>query len=240
MVRYYWSTIVLAALLSCGPEQPAGVDSAVTTRPPRKSTAVRRRPLVSPIPESDTEADTSGASELAPQLRTIRANFKWLNSISEWPLVTRHQLDSGEGGELTAYWYGRQPDKMLVRRYGETYQALTEYYLLRGELSFVFEKVRHYNRPIYYGAKQARQNHDDQAFDIHKSELEETRSYFSRGQLIHQIRRPVVSPTDRLRRTEQQRLLADFTEMLRLGQLDYRAATHRPPTQPPHTEKSPD
>ena len=75
----------------------------------------------------------------------------------------------------------------MTRHYGDSFQLLTEYYLLNGQLSFVFEKRRKYNRPLYYDKSAMRENNDTEAFDFNQSEIIEDRSYFENGKLLHQI-----------------------------------------------------
>jgi hypothetical protein len=66
-------------------------------------------------------------------------------------------------------------------------QELTEYYLLHDRLSFVFEKEYRYNRPIYYDSVAMKESGDTEAFNFDSSNIDETRSYFSQGVLLHQL-----------------------------------------------------
>lgn len=134
------------------------------------------------------QEDTAYSEYFAGRLKPIRENFKRINSISRWTSIDKKELDeSTEGGEATFYYSIRTLEKIVTRHYGETYQQLTEYYLLNGQLSFVLEKSYHYNRPIYYDATSMKANNDTQAFDFDKSEVVEDRSYFDKGKLIHQV-----------------------------------------------------
>ena len=78
-------------------------------------------------------------------------------------------------------------EKIIARQFGEGGQNLTEYYLLNGALSFVFDKSISYNRPIYYDSLAMIENNDNQYFDLKMSEFVEERFYFERGKLIHII-----------------------------------------------------
>jgi hypothetical protein len=150
----------------------------------------------STIPAHDTailqasfqQTDTAYNDYLAAQLAPIRANFKRINSISKWTSTTTKELEeSTEGGEAIFYYMNGVLEKIATRHFGETFQQLTEYYLLNGQLSFVFEKTLKYNRPIYYDSAAMKEGNDDEAFDIKKSQTEETRSYFNDGKLLHQV-----------------------------------------------------
>ncbi|MEO6254797.1 MAG: hypothetical protein ABIO79_15915 [Ferruginibacter sp.] len=101
----------------------------------------------------------------------------------------------------------------MTRHYGETFQQLTEYYLLKGQLSFVFEKSYKYNRPIYYDSA-------SQAFDFEKFEIIEDRSYFENRKLIHQVNnQDCGSPfADNYLLEEQKRLNPDFDKLKIMAQ----------------------
>ena len=103
----------------------------------------------------------------------------------------------------------------MTRHFGETFQQLIEYYLLNGQLSFVFEKSFKYNRPIYYDSTSMKENKDNQAFDFEKSEIVEDRSYFEKGKLIHQMNnQDCGSPfADGYLMEEQKRIVSDFAKL---------------------------
>lgn len=94
-------------------------------------------------------------------------------------------FESAEGGEAKYYYQKNKLEKIITRIFGESGQTLTEYYLLNGQLSFVYEKDYKYNRPLYYDTKAMKENNDTEAFDFDKSEITENRSYFVNGKLIH-------------------------------------------------------
>ncbi len=127
---------------------------------------------------------------LKDELAPIRANFKRINSIDikDWSLVLEKELnETSEGGEARFYYWNSKLEKIVVRRYAETGQSLSEFYLLNGELSFVLERTCNYNRPIYYDSTMMKENDDTEAFDPQKAETLEDRSYFSKGKMIHAI-----------------------------------------------------
>jgi len=172
------------------------------------------------LTETFYEADIPVNEYLTEQLRPIRENFKQLNSITSWSKIDTKELwESTEGGEARYYYQNGALKKIVARHFGETFQMLTEYYLLDGQLSFVYEKTYRYNRPIYYDSLAMKENQDTEAFDMDKSEIEESRNYFEKGKLLHQLHSedcgaPFAS--DYLLE-EQIRFTSDFSRLLKLG-----------------------
>ncbi|WP_099769100.1 hypothetical protein [Chryseobacterium sp. 52] len=139
------------------------------------------------IRESFGEEDIAVNEFLTDRLKPIRTNFKRINSITKWSSIKKKDIEglSAEGGEAVFYEKKGRLEKITARLYGETGQELTEYYLLNGQLSFVFEKIYTYNRPFFYDVKTMKENNDTEAFDFEKSEIEENRNYFEKGKLVH-------------------------------------------------------
>lgn len=54
---------------------------------------------------------------------------------------TAGSFESTEGGEAKYYYQKNKLEKIITRIFGESGQILTEYYLLNGQLSFVYEKT---------------------------------------------------------------------------------------------------
>ena len=101
------------------------------------------------IKESFSQIDILGNEYLTERLKPIRNNFKRITSINKWSsVITKDIWESIEGGEAKFYYSGGKLEKMTTRHFGETFQLLTEYYLLDGKLSFAFEKEYRYNRPV--------------------------------------------------------------------------------------------
>jgi len=122
------------------------------------------------------------------ELKPIKENFKRLNSIKEWTKISEVDLEeSAEGGVAKFYFLDTVPRKVIVRHFGETFQTITEYYLFKGQLSFVLDRKYKYNRPITWDSTKMEEYGDNQVWNIKKAELEENRSYFKNGKLIHQI-----------------------------------------------------
>ena len=166
--------------------------------------------------ETFQQEDTVYNEYLADRLKPIRENFKRINSIAKWTSTEKKELEeSTEGGEATFYYSTGVLEKIVIRHFGETFQQLTEYYLLKGQLSFVFEKSYKYNRPIYYDSTSMKENNDKEAFDFEKSEILEDRSYFEKGKLIHQVNnQDCGSPfADDYLMNEQKRIVADFDKL---------------------------
>lgn len=138
------------------------------------------------INETFNENDTTNSKGLKKRLKPIQANFKRINSITKWTSVQKKNIEgeSAEGGEATFYYTDKGLEKVIARHYGEMGQVLIEYYLLNGQLSFVFEKEYGYNRPLFYDATAMKENNDTEAFDLKKSKITMTRNYFENGNFI--------------------------------------------------------
>jgi len=170
------SILIVLCLISC--------DTPKST----SKTDVEKRELV---PEPDKElrlAYEQQRDSLQEALQPIKENFKRINATKQWTLIEPIELfESTEGGEAKYYYADTTLEKISAQYLGETYQILTEYYLLNNALSFSFEKVYKYNRPIYWDSTAMVENNDNQVWDFEKSEITEKRSYFTNGKLFHQI-----------------------------------------------------
>lgn len=138
------------------------------------------------VNETFNENDITNSKSLKKQLKPIQTNFKRINSMTKWTSFKKKDIEgeSAEGGEATFYYTDKGLEKVIARYYGEMWQKLIEYYLLNGQLSFVFEKEYRYNRPLFYDAKAMKENNDTEAFDLKKSEIIMTRNYFENGNII--------------------------------------------------------
>lgn len=156
---------------------------------------------------------------LTGRLTPIKENFKRINSITNWTYTDKKDLtESTEGGEATFYYLGHQLEKIVTSDFGENFQQLTEYFLLRGELSFVYEKSYKYNRPMYYDTVAMKENNDTEAFDFNKSAISEARSYFEDNKLFHQVnnQKSNLPLTEGYLQQEQKRIKADFEKLIKL------------------------
>ena len=131
---------------------------------------------------------TYGQEYLSKELKPIKDNFTRINAKKSWTTIDTVGLwESLEGGQVNYYYSSDTLEKIIVRNFGETYQTITEYYIQKQQLSFVLNKVYNYNRPILYDSLVMKENNDNQVWDFNKSKIEETRSYFKNGKMIHQI-----------------------------------------------------
>lgn len=215
MITRFVTALSLLAAVACQSEQ----QPAIKAGPAAPSSSARPRP--DPLPRAVSPAEAAPtADELARRLQPIRANYQQLNAVRRWDKVVRRERhNSTDGGEAAYYYQAGRLAKVVTHDYGETGQWLTEYYLLPDQqLSFVYEKTYDYNRPYYQDSAQAQVMGDSVVFDLAKSRIEETRSYFVQGRLIRQLGNPVggSAPPNKARQAEQKRLLADFNELLHL------------------------
>jgi len=209
--------ICLSTILFCcsGNQQTAvkNTDSTVTAK---KET---HQPDSLFATESDNIEDTVKEVPVTDTIKTIRENFKRINSISNWTQKeTRATEQTAEGGEATYYYMDGKLEKIITQNYGETFQQLTEYYLLDGKLSFVFEKTLKYNRPLYYDSTAMKENNDTETFDLNKAIPSKTRSYFFNSRLFYQLSQTKNEATviNNNLKEEQQRLKISFDELIQL------------------------
>ena len=153
------------------------------------------------------------------KLNPIRINFKRINSIVKWTDIKTIDIwETNEGGEAKFYCLNGQLEKITTKYFGETFQLLTEYYLLKNKLSFVFEKSYKYNRPIYYDTTSAKANNDKDSFEFKKTEILEERSYFDNGKLVHQLNNQDCgsSSSHSYLVKEENRIKTEFEKLLKL------------------------
>ncbi len=211
-----FSNIILTTttvfLFSCNSIQQKSKDSPVHS--PKAKTDTLNADTV--LRETFKQEDFADNEYLLEKLKPIRSNFKRINSIEKWSSKETKELnETTEGGEAIFYYSNVGLEKITTRHFGETFQKLTEYYLLDGQLSFVFEKLYKYNRPIYHDSASMKENKDNQTFDENKSEIEEDRSYFENRRLIHQIsNQDCGSPfSEEYLTNEQKRIATDFGQL---------------------------
>lgn len=213
-LSYLFTAVLTAFLMACGSRvsnEAHSTEQAIHAGHslPRDTTRLK---------ETLNQDDVIINEYLAGRLKPIRENFKRINSITTWDSINNRELaESTEGGEAKYYYRQGKLEKIVTRHFGETFQKLTEYYLLNGQLSFVFEKVHKYNRPMYYDSAAMKENADSEAFDFEKSFIIEGRSYFDKGEMIHQVNnQDGGSPFAVDYLIEQQnRLLTDFRLLMK-------------------------
>ncbi|MBL7742033.1 MAG: hypothetical protein JNN00_01035 [Chitinophagaceae bacterium] len=171
------------------------------------------------LKEASNEADLPVNEYLTEKLKPIRENFKRINSTTKWDSIETQELwETTEGGEAKFYYQNGQLEKIATRLFGETFQQFTEYYLLNGQLSFVFEKSYKYNRPMYYDSAAMKENNDTEAFDFGKAGIMEDRSYFANGQLLHRVNNQNRSSpfSEDYLLEEQKRIKNEFEKLISL------------------------
>ncbi|MBX3164180.1 MAG: hypothetical protein KF900_06830 [Bacteroidetes bacterium] len=207
----------MTIFLSCN-NQPEQVDKTAVADTTTIKNNVSLQPDTIELKETFNEEDIPVNEYWTAELKLIRQNFKRINSITNWTSIDTLQLsETAEGGEAKYYYQNGRLEKVITRYFGETGQLLTEYYLLNGQLSFVFEKSHEYNRPMYYDTTAMKENNDTEAFDFEKSEIKEDRSYFENGSLIHKIESGDCGApfaTEYLLE-EQKRIKADFDKLIK-------------------------
>jgi len=213
---YYILSFSILLFIGCGVENNNAVTKDSSTKSISKSDSLQRDTLQ--LRETFNQEDLPVNEYLTEELKPIRANFKRINSISNWTNIkTKDIWETTEGGEAKFYYLNGQLEKITIHHFGETFQKLTEYYLLNGELSFVFEKSYQYNRPIYHDSAAMKEMNDTETFDIEKSEIIEDRSYFDHGKLIHQISSQDCGSSfaDSYLIKEQKRIQTEYAEILK-------------------------
>lgn len=205
-------------LTSCGQQKNEQKTTTVSDTTTANSNVVTTDTVE--LKETFNEEDLPINEYLTDRLKPIRANFKRINSIINWTSIdTEELLESTEGGEAKFYYQNKQLEKIIIRQFGETFQNLAEYYLLNGELSFVFEKSYKYNRPIYYDSTAMNENNDTETFDFEESDIQEDRSYLENGKLLHKIESGDCGApfaTEYLL-SEQKRLKTNFDRLIELA-----------------------
>ena len=215
---FYILTLGTAILFGCNSDNPK------ETTNEKKGTVDSSESLLQDtvkLKETYNEEDNAVNEYSATRIKPIKANFKRINSILylEWSSVLKKELEgTTENGEATFYYYNQNLEKIVTRQFGETFQLLTEYYLLKGQLSFVFEKSYKYNRPMYYDSTAMKENNDKEAFDIEKSKIIESRNYFENGKLLHQLNSQDhgSSMKEDYLLQEQKRIKIDFVKLTKL------------------------
>lgn len=217
---YYILSFSILLFIGCGVDNNNLVSTDSSTKSTSKTDSLQRDTFQ--LRETFNQEDLPVNEYLMEELIPIRANFKRVNSISDWTNIkTKDIWETTEGGEAKFYYLNGQLEKITTQHFGETFQKLIEYYLLNGQLSFVFEKSYKYNRPIYYDSAAMKEMNDTETFDIEKSEIIEDRGYFDHGKLIHQIRSRNSGSSfgDSYLLEEQKRIQTDFAKLIKLDRI---------------------
>lgn len=150
------------------------------------------------LQETFNETDIPRTEYRIEKLKPIRENFKRINSISEWDSIQTRVVSTS--GKVKFYYADKRLQKVIVRSGEGVNEELTEYYLLKGELSFVYEK--------YF----------EKFPSMEKPEIVETKYYFEKGKLLHMINsHDCGTPfSDDYVLTEEKRLKKKFEQLMKL------------------------
>jgi hypothetical protein len=153
------------------------------------------------------------------RLKPIEENYQRINAISKWERIDSVDLhESIEGGEANYYYSGNKLEKIVAIYFGERAKWVNEYYLLNGQLSFVFEATEKYNRPFYQDSTAKKEGNDTEVFDPSKSEVEECRFYFENGVIIHNTNNQDCGAPDAREFVieQQKRIITDYKKLISL------------------------
>lgn len=167
---------------------------------------------------AELESDTLEYQQLpAMSADQIEAERLRIQSIRDWKDIRNVDLiDSAARGKANYYFMNNRLAKLVTKYFGEMQQNIRKYYVLNGQLIYVFEEQIEYNRPIYYDTTLMRIEDDTVAFDLEKSKYQSATFYFSQQQPIKVIKDsiPVFDPKSESPHAE--RLLADFERLANL------------------------
>jgi hypothetical protein len=96
------------------------------------------------------QSSVNGKPQSVSSIQSIRRQYAAINKHASRYRQVKKELSgfSLEGGELVAYFDGPAIVKLVAKYYGESGQALEEYYFKNEQLIFVFRKESTYNRPL--------------------------------------------------------------------------------------------
>ncbi|HET6226861.1 MAG TPA: hypothetical protein VFF27_11320 [Bacteroidia bacterium] len=142
---------------------------AFFTRNVTASKLISAGPAKDELNETFKEDDVSATEHLKEKLKPIQANFKRINSISNWDTIYKRAMLPAE--KLRFYYNGKTLEKITVRDGQGKDQSLTEYYLWKGQLSMMYKK--------YFDKTEV-----DEAG---KPEIVLEKYYFEKGKLLHLV-----------------------------------------------------
>ena len=155
---------------------------------------------------------------LETKIKQVKQTVSALLAVKKWDSVISKPLsESTEGGEARYYYQNKNLKKIIHYQFGETYKAVTEYYLKKEKAVFIYELLYRYNRPITWDSIVMKENKDDdQVWDLKKVKRYEKRNYFYNNQLIKQIITTPESTREVTTNLNDQRniILAGFSKLL--------------------------
>ncbi|WP_025667482.1 hypothetical protein [Aquimarina megaterium] len=108
-------------------------------------------------------------------LEDIRSEYKTIrNNITSYVKKSPEiELNTTEGGLVTAYLDNKDLRLIEIIEFGETGKNITQYYFKNRKLFFAFDQQYRYNTPIY-----------NEEFDANKTTIIEDRYYFHKEKLF--------------------------------------------------------
>lgn len=143
-----------------------------------------------PVNANTIQVKAFNSNTLSPALhQAIQQTVARLNRVRVWSDIRKKPLyASSEGGEAVLYTLNGHLCKIVACYFRETGQLRSTYYFRHGQPSFVLKQEYTYNRPITWDSAAMRAEHDKEVFDLKKSLIVTTRSYFdSTGHLMAQV-----------------------------------------------------
>lgn len=210
-MNFHLFILVAVAFMACGVRNNKGVSAADDNKIILNADSLRQNTV-------GFDKDTLPTNKnLAKKIKKIQANVQRINAIANWGSIDKKDLTgTSEGGIAAFYTRNGILEKITVQHFGEMGQTLTEYYLLNGQISFVYEKLYEYNRPIFFDSTMMIENEDNEVFDFEKSNISDSRNYFEAGKLLYQINskaNPAALGQDYLLK-EEQRIKFNFQNLI--------------------------
>lgn len=91
---------------------------------------------------------------------------------------------STEGGFLKAYFKNNSFVLLKLDLFYELGKVHKEFYFDNDEIIFVLEQNFFYNRPIFYDEQTAKENNDNEFFDLNKTTINELKYYFNCNEIV--------------------------------------------------------
>lgn len=108
-------------------------------------------------------------------LKEIRSEYKTIRNNMDFYIKrsSEIELNTTEGGHVTAYFDNDDLKLIEIIEFGETGKNITQYYFKNKKLFFAFDQQYRYNIPIY-----------NEEFDSNKTTIIEDRYYFHKEKLF--------------------------------------------------------
>ncbi|GEM_PF-37854 len=163
------------------------------------------------------------------EVLSIGENYSRINAKTNWTKIDTIKFGkTNDGGIANFYYSKRDIEKIRVQRFGRTFSAITDFYVIKDSISFVHEKYHKYNTPLNSEVKGVQNKHNFEVSDINISTTEEVKSYFIKDALIKYIHPndSAFYPSELYLKRENKRIINEFKRY-------YRLADHNTETKPP-------